>query len=71
MKKILAKFFAFRRKYFPTLNESTEDMIGEFIARFPGKCIICSYHRFGYSHGMTAKPKPENHFCIDINDNSI
>lgn len=40
-------------------------IVKEFSEIFPGKCFICSYHRFGYEHGMTNKRKPEPHDCID------
>lgn len=40
-----------------------EQMIDEFEARFPGKCIICSMHRYGRLHGMESKPLPKKHIC--------
>lgn len=29
-------------------------MVKDFEEKFPGKCMICSYHRFGVSHGYVS-----------------
>lgn len=41
----------------------TSDMVKEFEEHFPEKCIICSYHRFGYAQGYTDDPQPPLHDC--------
>ena len=43
----------------------TEKMIKEYVKHFPGKCFICSYHRFGFSEGFTTNKHPEDHDCLD------
>lgn len=54
-----------RRKHLRTTSEIAEDMCRDFAKTFPGKCMICSYHRFGRDHGMTTEPEPAPHDCID------
>lgn len=41
----------------------TERMLHEFVAAFPGRCPICSFHRYGYTHGYESSPKPKPHRC--------
>lgn len=36
-----------------------------FRETFPGRCMICSHHQYGYTHGYEANPKPEPHYCIE------
>ena len=39
-----------------------EDDIEEFEEKFPGRCIICSYHRFGLQEGyVDPGTKPDKH----------
>jgi len=40
-------------------------MIEEFTDAFPGRCMICSYHRFGRQEGLTNEPLPPKHKCIE------
>lgn len=50
---------------------TTEDMAKEFEEKFPNKCMICSYHRFGYAQGYTDDPMPEPHDCIERKDTNV
>jgi len=40
------------------------EMIQRFEDEFPGRCVICSYHKYGVTHGLTSGPVPE-HDCIE------
>lgn len=42
---------------------SAATMIADFQQAFPGQCPICSFHRFGLSHGMTRQAEPASHAC--------
>lgn len=42
------------------LNEN--DVI-EFERKFPDKCMICSFHRYGYELGYLKSDEPEWHVC--------
>jgi len=44
-------------------QKDNEKVIKEWKKKFPRKCIICSYHKFGYEHGMTLDPNPPKHDC--------
>ena len=33
-------------------------MIEEWNEKFPNKCIVCSYHSYGYANGITSDPLP-------------
>jgi len=35
----------------------------EFARDFPGVCIVCSFHRWGYQQGFERSPRPEWHDC--------
>jgi hypothetical protein len=39
----------------------------EFARDFPGRCMICSYHRYGFQNNHTDAPRPEPHDCIEGN----
>lgn len=39
--------------------------VEEFAAKFPGRCMICSMHRFGRNNGYEQRPEPEPHDCIE------
>ncbi len=39
----------------------TKGMMEDFEKHFPGKCIICSYQRYGYANGFTNNPMPPPH----------
>ena len=41
-----------------------ENMIKEWNEQFPGKCIVCSYHAFGYREGLTEDATPPPHECL-------
>lgn len=45
-------------------RQQAKRMVAEFRERFPGRCIICSYHRYGVQNGYTAGP-PDPHDCIE------
>ena len=49
-------------------SPTAEEIVREFAEAFPGKCFICSYHRYGIEHGLTSKPLGE-HDCIDEKTN--
>lgn len=57
------RFLRWRRAHLRTPREVTEDLCAEFAARFPGKCLICSYHRHGVSMGYTTDPIPPHECC--------
>jgi hypothetical protein len=49
-------------------GQSIDREVREFAQRFPGRCMICSYHQFGRAYGFvpldgSAKP----HHCIEVN----
>jgi hypothetical protein len=44
-----------------------ERMVDEFETKFPARCMICSLQRYGFTHGHTASPLPERHWCIERN----
>ena len=48
-----------------TGRSAAEKMVERFVELFPGKCMICSYHRYGLSHGLTADMEPQPHDCIE------
>jgi len=38
----------------------------DFARRFPGRCMICSYHQHGVDHGfVNAGEQPPPHHCIE------
>jgi hypothetical protein len=39
------------------------DWVDEFHSKFPGRCMICSFHAWGYGNGMTNEPLPPVHKC--------
>ncbi len=40
--------------------------LAEFARRFPGRCMVCSYHRFGLHHGIVAPGTPvDPHHCVE------
>ena len=42
-------------------------MLAEFREKFPGRCPVCSYHRYGRLNGYTSPTStPDKHECIDI-----
>ena len=43
-----------------------DDMVSDFVRYFPGVCMICSYYRYGVSHGFIgSEHKPPPHHCIE------
>lgn len=46
-------------------DEGAREIVEEFARKFPGRCLVCSLHRYGYTHGHTSKPRPEPHDCIE------
>lgn len=53
-------------------RKHNERMVGDFIERFPGRCMICSYHDWGRrEYFVPWDSKPEPHDCIEerLNDN--
>lgn len=46
------------------------DMARDFAQKFPGRCLICSYHYYGISHGHVDPGTPvAEHFCIETKRN--
>jgi hypothetical protein len=43
----------------------TDELVAEFHAQFPGKCGLCSYHRFGFREGFLDRMNPPDHACIE------
>jgi hypothetical protein len=52
------------------LRPSAERMCIEFAQAFPGKCIVCAFHRFGLREGLTQEPTPAAHDCIEKQPNA-
>lgn len=46
-------------------GRSNEEIIAEFETMFPGRCLVCSMHHFGYGQGWEENPVPKPHFCIE------
>lgn len=46
------------------IRQQAKQMVAEFQELFPGRCMICSYHRYGVENGFTVKPL-EPHNCIE------
>jgi len=44
-------------------SKENENMILQWEKEFPNKCIICSYHNFAYTNGMTHEVNPPKHTC--------
>jgi len=44
-------------------QDENKKVIQDWETNFPNKCIVCSYHRYGYEHGMTADEQPPKHEC--------
>lgn len=40
-----------------------ERMVADFQRQFPGRCPVCSFHRFGRLHGTTDQLDPAPHTC--------
>lgn len=53
---VCAGFYWIRRQ------RRIEKMLADFCEQFPGKCPVCSFHRYGVSHGYQP-PKPDAHYC--------
>lgn len=47
------------------LARSARNMVEEFEQRFHGRCLICSYHKYGFMHGHEDSPRPKPHDCIE------
>lgn len=43
---------------------TTLSLMYKFRKDFPGKCFICSYHRYGANHGFNPGPL-ESHDCVE------
>ena len=39
-------------------TRSTLRLIEEYEQAFPGKCVICGFHRYGVSHGFVPAGEP-------------
>jgi hypothetical protein len=44
-------------------RRATRDTVDSFERLFPGECLICSYHRYGYQNGHELSPHPPQHDC--------
>lgn len=44
--------------------------LAEFQRRFPGRCPICSFHRYGLTTGATSEPVPEHRDCPELTPTS-
>lgn len=53
------------KKYKNWKEKPIKKMIDDYIKIFPDRCIICSYHVFGLREGLTSKPYPEPHYCVN------
>lgn len=56
------KFSRFREAVF---GGSARHVLDEFVHRFPTRCPICSFHRYGISHGHVdpTEPVPKHEGC--------
>lgn len=44
----------------------TDKIVEEFERDFPGKCLICSSHWYGITHGHCHPREPvSTHYCIE------
>lgn len=43
-------------------------VVRDFARTFPGRCPICSYHRFGLQHGYAADAGLADHECSETRD---
>ena len=39
-------------------TKSTMRLIEEYERAFPGKCVVCGFHRYGVSHGFIPADEP-------------
>jgi hypothetical protein len=46
-------------------EEWARGVVEEFARKFPGRCMICSMHRFGRNSGYEQRSEPEPHECIE------
>ncbi len=46
-------------------GDHTGRVVEEFVERFPGRCMICSMHRYGFQEGHERDPRPKPHDCIE------
>ena len=56
-----------REKLFPTKKEWAKSYVEDWLAIFPDKCLICSYHAFGLREGCARETKPKAHTCCNEN----
>ena len=48
------------------LPPTPREMVEEFIEKFPGRCMICSYHAYGIREGHLKYGTPgQDHYCIE------
>jgi hypothetical protein len=52
-------FWRWRLKYY-------DAVIHEWIRKFPGRCLVCSLHQYGYYFGHEKFPLPPEHDCIEV-----
>lgn len=45
-------------------RRQTKRMVADFPAKFPGRCMICSYHEYGVKYGFNPGPLAP-HDCIE------
>lgn len=45
------------------LTRELQRELTTFVELFPGRCPICSYHRWGYANAHTHEPRPAPHEC--------
>jgi hypothetical protein len=51
------------------LRRMDQEMVEEFIDKFPGKCMICSNFRYGLTHGYISPERSvDRHYCIERNE---
>lgn len=61
----LLGLYGLYRLYDWWMDRTAKRMVEEYMAAFPGRCMICSYHRFGLQEGLTQAPEPPPHDCIE------
>lgn len=52
--------------YFWSVGRSTKRLLDDFQEKFPGRCPICSFHRYGVMHGHLSPDDPiQEHDCLE------
>jgi hypothetical protein len=50
------------------MKADANETVREFMRKFPGRCLICSLHRYGFMHGFEKSRYPQKHDCIEAGE---